>query len=297
MDWEKAKTYILISFIILNIGLLTMRIWEQNRYNITAERVQNINTVLQENNISLAAGLMRQTMPMRPLTISGFYYDIDALLGIFFDGVDYISLIEDSGRIVFDTGSSYMIISNGFIFFDNTGGYPHDIGAFLFAETLSDSDELILPSHEDANNLAGDFTSRHFPDFEWDATFNTDEGVRVIHRQRYRNQIIHSNFIEFLVTADGITEIEMQFGRVIGHDGFYRRIFASDEALLTFMQRVRHIAMVEPITILRMDMVYLKEDVSDEPGSVSFAEPFYRVFIEGSDDPFLINAFTNVIIS
>jgi len=123
-------------------------------------------------------------------------------------------------------------------------------------------------------------------------------GVRVIYLQQYRGRPIHSNFIELLVTPIGITQIEMQFGRVYEHIGMSRMIFAPDEVLLTFAQRVNALPLNEenPMMIIRMDLVYLQENASDIIGSMYPAEPFYRIFIEGHDAPFLINAFTNVLL-
>jgi hypothetical protein len=90
----------------------------------------------------------------------------------------------------------------------------------------------------------------------------------------------------------------MQFGRVYEHMGTSRMIFAPDEVLLTFAQRVNALPLSaeDPMIITHMDLVYLQEDASDIIGSIYPAEPFYRIFIKGKNVPFLINAFTNVLL-
>jgi len=276
MEWEKAKTYILITFVILNLCLAGLLFNENRRYTLTSDRERTILSVLSQNNINLYTLPMRRFAPMRRLDISGFYYDIDELLPIFFSD-PLPTRCEDVPFYSFRTDYSELTITNGFVFFEILDTTAPNINPWLHDEDI--------------------FISQHFPDFVEDISFSTFDGERVIFLQEYRGQKIESNSIEFLITDEGITQIEMQFGRVLGHGGDPRMIFAPDEALLTFMQRARSMAEENPIFITRMELVYYKEYASDQPGTVYHAVPFYRIFIRGNDDhPFLINAYTNMII-
>jgi len=284
MEWEKAKNYILVAFVLLNAGLALLLHLEHRRYTMTGDRDRNIRVVLGQNNISLYTIPIRNFPPMRPVDVAGFYYDIDELLEIFFE---YPALVErDDERYFFSHGYSQLTISNGLISFDfdiRGLGYP--------------SIEPAPPiTHGDAAALSDEFISRHFPDFEHDITFEWEDGIRRIYRQQYRGRLIHSNFAEFFITSHGIEWIDMQFGRIIGHIREPQMIFAPDEVLLTFMQHVRDRAMEEPIFIREMDMVYLQAYESTQQGILYPAVPTYRIFIEGNDDtPYLINAFTNLM--
>jgi hypothetical protein len=175
-------------------------------------------------------------------------------------------------------------IFDGFIFFDNT----LDLGENIEVEEISQAEAIAI---------SGEFVEMHFPDFAKDMVLDTHDGsgFQVIYRQVYRGQVIWTNYIELLVTTRGIEWIEMQFGRVIGHSAEPRMIFAPDEILLTFMQRMRHEAMENPIIISGMDIVYFLEYASDTVGQVYPAVPFYRIFILDRDSEFLINAYTNMI--
>jgi hypothetical protein len=267
MEWERAKNYLIIAFILLNLGLGALIFREDSRFTLTSDRIGSIHAVLSDNNINFSYTTpMRRFAPMRHLDISGFYYDISELIQIFFEN-EQITFTEEGERhyIIESESGAVLEISNGFISFDKRA-------------YLSESAEASIS------------------DFVQDIVFEDSGGVHIIYLQEYRGQLIDSNFIEFFITADGISWIDMQYGRVIGHSAEPRMIFAPDEILLTFMQRVRHEAALNPIFISNIDIVYKQEYASDRIGAVYPAVPFYRIFVRGRDFPFYINAYTNIII-
>jgi len=280
MEWERAKNIILIAFVVLNLGLAGLFFAEYRRYTLSPARINTVVTVLSANNINLDTSLPRRFEPMRHLDISGFYYDLPALLAIFFDEPENLYHIEDDHGVIFSNGVSTLDISNGFVTFENgePAYSPYEI------------------SRDDAILIAQNFINLHFPNFVPDMILDaySGDGVQIIFREQYRGQIILSNYIEFLISRRRVEWIEMQFGRVIGHSAEARMIFAPDEILLTFLQRMRHSAMENPIFISSIDMVYLLEYASYSEGQVYPAVPFYRIFIRYNDFEFLINAYTNV---
>jgi len=293
MEWERAKNYILIFFLLLNLGLGLLLYVESRRYTLTGEQEHRIHSVLAQNNISMYIFPPRRFPPMRTLSVTGFYYDTDALLQVLFENPYYVERSQAFGGYVFQNGSSRMIISNGFIFFEDPDGFRRNRVPGI-NPLAPESTPL---THACASVLTDAFVRSYFPGFVHDRFFFVDDGygIRIIYHQEYRQQLVHSNFIEFLVTSTGIVQIEMQFGEIQGFVGEQRMIFSPDEALLRFAQRVRHITQEEPISIRRMDLVYFQEYVSDQ-NSVYNAVPFYRIFTCRGDRPFLVNAFTNMII-
>ncbi|MCL2355747.1 MAG: hypothetical protein FWC70_01145 [Defluviitaleaceae bacterium] len=286
MEWERAKNFILTAFILLNLGLAFLLHLENRRFALTGDRVSTINEVLANNNIHLYTSLIRRFPPMPHLDISGHYYDIDLLLEIFFGDADFFRRETETGHYIFETeGGAFgrLEILNGFVTFDKRDA----LGENSLAEI----------SRADAIGVSDEFIAEWFPDFVHDHIFDDFGGVRIIYRQEYRGRLIHSNYIDFFVTSRGVEWIEMQFGQIIGHSTGSRMIFAPDEVLLTFMQRVQHRAADTPYFISHIDIVYLQEYVSDERGSVYPAVPFYRIFVLDNDLEFLINAYTNTIIN
>ena len=291
MEWERAKNYILIFFVLLNICLVFLLFLENRRYTMTREHERLIHRVLNQNNITMYHLPMRRSPPMRPLEVRGFCYDIDSLLEILFEEPDNVLRESRDGMQEFRDGTVEMSISNGFIFFRAEGGFGQYGQESFRALSLEPGDISV----EQARVLTDEFIQAHFPDFREDDHFRAARGMRIVYRQVYRGSLVHSNFIEFLVTPAGIHEIEMQFGEIIRHAATPVMLFAPDEALLTFVQRVSHITRESPMHIASMDLVYFKEYVSDQP-NLYHAVPFYRIFVLDQNRPFLINAFTNVII-
>jgi len=293
MEWERAKSYILIFLLLLNAGLGLLLFIENRGYTLTAEQERLIRTILSQNNISMDRPPPQRFPSMSPLDVRGFYYNTDAtdaLVQIFFENSQTVERRREFGGYVFQDGESRLIISNGFIFYENSNGFRQKREAGFYPMSIEHYEVTL--TH--AISLADEFVSNYFPNFRQDRYF-VYEGIRIIYREEYQGMLVHSNFIEFLVTPVGITQIEMQFGEVLGHSGTPTMIFSPDEALLTFVQRVRHLAQESPITIFDMDLVYFQEYVSNQD-SIYNAVPFYRIFTCLGDRPFLINAFTNVII-
>jgi len=289
MEWERAKNYILIFFILLNLGLGGLRFFEDRQYTLSGDQERIIRNVLTQNNISMYRFPMRRFPPMLPIEMTGFYYDVPALIEILFPDPSQAMRIDDPSRIIYEDESREhrLVISNGFIAFDIFTPY---VGALGGGAGISPAE---------ARAIASEFVNRHFPSFVLDATRNVPNGMRLTFHEVYRDHIIYTNFVELLVTPEGmIRQIEMQFGRILGYTGTRSRIFSPDEALLTFVQRMHHIAQGEPIFIVRMDMAYFVDyTIGDQPGIPYVLVPFYRIFTLGDDDrAILINAFTNAII-
>jgi hypothetical protein len=273
-------------FFLLNVFLAFFLYREQRRHTITAEQDQAIFTVFRQNRISGYSRLIRHYRPMRPLAVSGFDYDMDFLLDIFFPGEpEHIKNPLNPNWEMYTYGDIWMVISNGYISYDNPSG-------------LKGGSEVL--TRETAAALCDDFVSVYFPNYRQDYALTESKGIRLFYRELYRDYIIHSNFIEFLVTDAGITQVDMQYGTVIELSGLPREIYSPDEALLTFIQRVRSIWLDKPLLITHMDLVYYQEEIRSralDRGVTLHATPIYRIFIEDSEVPFKIDAYTNVSIN
>jgi len=292
MEWERAKSYILVFFLLLNIALAALLVAENRRYTMTFDQERLIRTVLAQNNITMYRMPIRQFPPMRSIEVTGFDYDHEALLQIFFSNPYTMERIDTGrpGHYLYQCEYGRLEIFDGFIEYRNPNGFRRIQHIPLLQQLPSEV------TYSSARRLTDAFIYNHFPDFVPDGRFDDGDNIRIIYRQEYRGVLVHSNSIELLVTPAGILQIEMQFGEILGFAGSPRMIFSPDEALFAFTQRVRHITQDEPMTITRMDLVYFREYISDQPGPYH-AVPFYRVFtLCNGDQPFLINAFTNTVI-
>jgi hypothetical protein len=288
MRWERAKNLMILFFAALNLFLGFFLYQESRRYSLSPEQERAIFSMLSQNSVTGSyIHLIRQFPPMRPLMVTGFDYDMDTLLSMFF--LNEPEYIWDPRRDIYrDTdGDITLIISNGYISYEN----PHGLG--IRPEVLT---------RDNAALLADLYVSRHYPNYVQDLVVPVPEGFRFYYRESYRGYIVHSNFIMLLVTEYGITQVDMQYGRVVEFFGPAREICSPDEALLTFIQRIRSIWPELPVMIDRMDLVYYQPEIRARENAALHATPYYRIFIKDTDTlvnemPFLINAYTNVCIN
>ncbi|MCL2527406.1 MAG: hypothetical protein FWE42_03220 [Defluviitaleaceae bacterium] len=285
MEWERAKTYILLFFVLLNLTLGGLLIIERRRYTLSPEREQAIVEIMYQNNITMDARVIRRFAPMRLMYVGGFYYDVDKLSDIFF-GNAAVNRVATAHGYTITHGQGELTIAHGFISYNNSSGHGGR------AQWMPDVDRA------QAERVANDFVRANWPDFRLEDVFIGPDWVHLSYRQVYRGYVIHSNFIDFIITERGIVQVEMQFGQVLEIDRERQPIAAPDEALLSFIQRFRYPFQDTPMTVIRMDLVYFQDEGSPDPNGRYRLEPFYRVFIGGNErDPLLINAFTNELIN
>ena len=278
MQWERAKNFMIIFFLLANILLAVLIRYEAGSYTLSREREYAIMTVFAQNDINMYYSIPRQFDPMRALRVAGHDYDIYRLLSIFFPSYAEISHESETDWDEFTWENTRLIISRGYVFF------------------ISGLGATGVPDKDAAINLTQDFIAEHFPDFKLDMHSTRQArrgGLRLFYRQDYQGYIIHTNFVEILVTGDGedlvIEEVDIHYVRPVGFAYLPREIAGPDEALLTFLQHYR-LHNDGPVLITHMDIVYFQP-----ANDLLYIEPHYRLFIEGQYEPFLINAYTNRI--
>ena len=281
MQWEKAKNLMLVFLLLANLLLAALIRYENDSHTLSRERENAILTVFYQNNINMYREIPRNFAPMRALQVSAYDYNMDRLLGIFFPSYAEITHNSSTDWDEFTWDSRRLVISNGYIAFSSGRGVTG------------------VPDRDAAIAITQNFIREHYPDFRLDVQstrYARRGGLRIFYRQEYQGHLIHTNFVEFLVTGEGdmpvIEEVDIQYGRPLGFAYLPRELAGPDEALLTFVQNIRR--RYEPVLITHMDIVYFQMTPGRRDTYTTFyAEPFYRIFIEGQDDPFLINAYTN----
>ncbi|MCL2420448.1 MAG: hypothetical protein FWD03_01200 [Defluviitaleaceae bacterium] len=284
MQWNNAKNLMLVFFVLVNVLLFVIARQEASGHTLTRERENAIQMVFAQNNINMYHPIPRHFAPMRPLRIAGYDYDIDRLLLMFFPPGAVIAHTEGINRDEFVSGDRQLVISHGDIFF------------------ISGLNNEGTPDQDAAIALTQAFIREHYPDFRLDTQSTRVArrgGLRIFYRQEYQGHLIHTSFVEFLVTGQEddliIEEVDIHYGRSMGFAYMYREIAGPDEALLTFVQNIRRLR-DDPVLITNMDIafVYFQNVLGSRDAYTSvYAYPFYRIFIEGQDEPFLINAYSN----
>ncbi|MCL2400959.1 MAG: hypothetical protein FWC91_14615 [Defluviitaleaceae bacterium] len=286
MQWDRAKNFMLIFFGLVNILLAALIHYETNEHILSRERENAIHAVFAQNNISMRYPIPRQFAPMRALQVASYNYDIDRLLYIFFPPHAEIKITTDSNRYEFTWEDLRLVISMA------TGYIAFDSGQSLEG----------MPNKNAAIALTQTFIQEHYPGFRLDiqSTRIVRQGLRIFYRQEYQGNLIDINFVEFLVIGEGndlsIAQVDIQYNAPLGFAYMPQELVGPDEALLTFVQHMRrHNDM--SVVITHMDIAYFPPPSGLRaiyiPYTPIYLEPFYRIFIEGREEPFRINAYTN----
>jgi len=254
--------------------------YETGSHTLTRERENAIQAVLTQHNINMYHTMPRNFAPMRALRFTGYDYDTTRILAIFFPyhaiESGQINHVSETNRDQFTWENMSLVITESNVFFVSGIGMTG------------------VPNKDAAIAITQAFIDEYYPDFVLDIQSTREAmrgGLRLFYRQEHQGNIIHSNFIEFLVTGDGdyfphivIEEVDMHYSLPMGFAYMPREIVGSDEALLSFVQSPQNQG---SMLITHMDIVYYQVRFA------AYAEPFYRIFIEERDEPFLINATTN----
>jgi len=120
----------------------------------------------------------------------------------------------------------------------------------------------------------------------------TEDGLLFQFRDNFRGFTINSNYVDIYVKEDGIAWIEMMYYKPVSFVGMRREICSADEALMTVMHNIQATEGGRPAEtrfITRMDIVY-------HNNLQARASPYYRIFVSGYGQPFLINAYENTVL-
>ena len=281
MDWNKTKTLTIIFLLLLDCFLGFLIYLERGKYNMDTAQINTITELLKNNEIYLNTSVPRSYRPMQQLSMSGYEYDEPELLTMFFgktSGIERLPEIED--RIIYVSGDQTLTLQNGFITFDCPSG-TNDMELTL--ENALMEARAFMPG-------MGEISS-----FVQDTVYIVDEGFRILFCQKYKNNIIYTNYIEFLITEKGIVQIYCKYSRPKGFSGQLTELCAVDEALLNFMQLYKDAFDNKPADVRKIDLVFYQKEGSIIDSDSLTAIPHYRIMVYGFESPFLINAYLNRI--
>ncbi|MBE6013203.1 MAG: hypothetical protein E7234_11695 [Lachnospiraceae bacterium] len=284
MEWEKAKTIVIVFLVILNsiLGFL----WYKNslKYTLDDEQKKNIITLLENKDISLNTDFIEKHDPMKKLELTVNLYDERDILKIFFKEGASPENKGDNYRPVYETGDEVLAINQNIILYSSN----------MKGEKLALDRKAALKLCQDFIDKMGDKGKGYKLDI---IPEDISQGGTIIYTQRINKNIIYNNYIKFTVGEYGISNVEYSYGLPVGYSGDTREIASCDEALFTFMVTIRN-ETTEKISIEKIDLVYFKEE-DTQTGFT--AVPCYRVLYkrentpEGSYNIMLINAYTNKI--
>ena len=285
MNWGKAKNFTIAFLALLNIVLGAQTILGRRVHRLDAAQLRNIRAVLENANIRLDTPIPVSYSPMRQMALARCDYDYDALAGLFFDAPEEAVRSDEPDKIVFRADAATLSVqNNGYVAFYNPGGMG-ETASFDESSAKALCDGFIEEMSVSMQGL----------EFDNCVYEQEDGGFRIDYRQVYGNTVIYSNYVSFLVTGGGITQMDCYYGKPLGYTGASMNICPPDVALLEFMEGITGYYGNDDysVTVTRIDIVYYQEGYSVPYYETFNATPWYRItYFDGPDETSsLLNAY------
>ncbi len=284
MDWSKAKTILIIAFIITNAFLFYNLEKDgppsDNLSSLAAERIEDVEEILDKRGISLPSGIPREMPEIASLEVA--YYQMDKFVEAeAFLGNDFNT--EDD---VFSKGSEVMRVLEGkMLIYENTeaikGLEPSLDDAVDIAETFMKEKELLLS------------------DAILKSAISENGLVKLIYVQTAEDLPLENGRMEILISSLGVARFERIWMEVIAVGDAARKVIPATKALLMAIETLeeRRISEIE-----EMDLIYLfdtkKTSLSKWQDIKSgTALPVWRIDLPEDDGSIYVDAYEGIVIS
>ena len=200
MDWKKAKTILILVFIMLNIVLAVVLYNNLKVDEISQQTIINTGTILNQNNVLIECPIPKYSGNDYTLEYEEKVLDkikvATILLGDNYSKIDNNTYKNSSKSIVFTSNS-------GFEYFDTAASKVLNTNSKVDVDKYLKewSKELGLP----------------FDEFKQDGYYQVkiDNGARVTYKGKYRDYAVFDNYIDVEVSKTGIKSIKYHYNKPI----------------------------------------------------------------------------------
>lgn len=279
MDWKLTKNYTIIFLIVLNILLLIINFFKEDKYKLSQTQKSSINFFLDQNDIKLYDDIPKKFYPMSSISMKKVNYNEIILQKIFFENLDSIVRTTEFENTIFKNKNNQTLLIN-----DSYVLYEGDIDKgkkfqYSKSNSIKEGDEIKRRIEKEYGKMI------------LDRVVENKDYFSISYNQRINNFKVFNNFLNVNVYKDGkITVLFNQYSEV-KYLGDKKEICSADEAIYTFAQEIRNLFSDEEVYISQIDLGYFLGLSKNE---IEFIfKPYYRFYIKNIDTPFYINAYTN----
>lgn len=277
MDWDKAKTFAIFLFLILNAVLFILTGQEDRKYQMTAEQYNAIYDVLIKNDIQLQTDIPKDFSPRKKLTITKISFDYSQLVSAFFEDPDSVKRTLVDNRTVFKNQTSSLLIDAEDIVFENNASKT-------IIENLNENA---------AKSFCDDFIKKINLGFEQLTPVSViadEDTIYLNYYERYNDTPLYFNYIEATVSKRGIKRLSLSRYVPEGYTGQKHNIYSADEALFSMLRYFKN-QNIKDKAIWKMELGYaLLDEIKDITQNAS---PFYMIYTDSHI--VMVNAYTNEV--
>lgn len=241
MDWSKAKTILIVAFIITNIilGFVLFKNTVESDRTLTAEFIEQSKEILQENNIKLNTEIPKYNPSLKTLIVEYEIIDLDRINRDYFGNEGKLS-IGDSNNILLSYGSETVsIINQKILKYENT---KEDV---LYEKLDEDRVEAI--AYKFLNNRRVDTE-----DMELSSIIQVDGVYKIRFSKIYKDRIIEKAYLNMEIDNTGVKTLDKLWVEVINEGDAEVYINTAPKALLNLIS----IDEARNKTIEKIDLIY-----------------------------------------
>lgn len=284
MNWNKILSIFILLFLLINGSIFAYReARNQRNYTLSSSRIRQMENVMKQKGVTMYAYLP-DFYPKAKLELKTAEWKKEEILTKIFADQSYRSEITYQG-VLADTYqneqqqlSFYTGEHNGTLYYKGKN-----------QRYLPESQTLAAMEHKAVQfvqDLVGDNRK-----FEVTHRQIRGDGYLLDVNGRFGNEIIFSSYFQIQIGTDGIREAIGRFYEPVDFVGAPREIYAFDEVMYYFMNKMEETKQKE-IIIKDADVGYYILDGSTRQLTVE-STPVYRIILENSESVYYIDAYKN----
>ncbi len=279
MEWGKAKNFVIVLLLIINVALAGLNYKQGQENTMTSAQERAIFEVLSQNGITMYTELPTDAVSMSRLEVELPEYSKETLERLFFGSEKTTVTVKGSQNVY---RNSFAVLT-----MDGAHGVFKKAGMDTGKGNLTKAD-----AQKEAQNFI-DGTEHFFGTYDIPVVTEEKDCFRVDFYGLYKRENIFANYFSIYVTQSGIQQIEFEYCPIANYSGEKRELAFSDEALLAFMREWKRNGKAEQVTIQNIELGYdkMERSTASMDGSI-YLDPCYRIYLMEEDTPYLVDAYT-----
>ncbi|MBR1442928.1 MAG: hypothetical protein IJ583_05275, partial [Firmicutes bacterium] len=200
MNWKRAKNFMMICLIVLNIVLFYLNTTKSEKYVISEERKNAILDLAMKNNVRINADIPEKFVPDRQINIKRQNYDIIELQNIFFNDIKGLKRTEEFDKTIIVDEDESILIQNNIVSYERNG---YDENFVLTEERARETGESFLKK-----------IGEKFVRFDADRMIKDGDHYTMTYSQKINDMKIFNNYLVIDIYEDGFISARFTYSPV-----------------------------------------------------------------------------------
>jgi len=271
MDWSRARTIMIFMLVVLNIVLFVNICFYRSEQGISKETIKNAEDILNKRGIVLKCDIPLYNGKVPALVLESGGIDDSKLLdklalqfNISQDKLRGCMEVQSGSKTLYYDGKSTITYS------DDSPSGRIDVSA------RNDVEKYVRKYFSNLGFNMSSYILDEFAEME-------DNNIKITFIEKYKGFPIFSNYLEVIVSGQGITEFEYRNNKLKDQKGNSSQIMPAYQILL------KNFTDGNDIVITNIDIGYESSDSGNEMKETT-EWPKWRVKIDGWEEPLYFNA-------